>query len=62
MENIKTRLKSTVVWVAIVAQIIVIVGLFYPDIADYIKIIGACIIEIATVVGILNNPTDVEKF
>lgn len=58
MKNIKERLKSKVVWVAIIAQIIIIVGLFFPNVADYIKIIGACAVQIATVIGVLNNPTD----
>lgn len=56
------RLKSPVVWLAVLAQVCIIIGLFAPDISDTVKIIGTCVIEICTVFGILNNPTDKGAF
>jgi uncharacterized membrane protein len=56
------RLKSKVVWLAVLAQVLLIVGLYIPDIANEVKIVGSAAIEIATLFGILNNPTDKESF
>lgn len=58
----QNRWKSKVVWLAVLAQILVIVGLFVPGIAESIKIVGTAIIEILTLFGILNNPTDKDNF
>ncbi|MDE6123754.1 MAG: phage holin family protein [Eubacterium sp.] len=58
----KTRLKSPVVWLAVLAQICVIITLFVPDIENTVKTVGVCIIEILTLFGILNNPTDEKSF
>ena len=58
----KTRLKSPVVWLAVLAQICVIITLFVPDIENTVKTVGMCIIEILTLFGILNNPTDGKNF
>lgn len=58
----KDRIKSPVVWLAVLAQICIIIGLFAPDISDTVKVIGTCVIEICTVFGILNNPTNREGF
>lgn len=58
----KERLKSPVVWGSVLAQIILIVGLFIPEIADSVKVIGTAAIEILTVFGVLNNPTDKDNF
>lgn len=58
----KERLKSPVVWLAVLAQICIILGLFLPDVSDTVKVIGTCIIEICTLFGVLNNPTDKENF
>lgn len=60
--NMKERLKSPVVWGSVLAQIILIVGLFIPEIADSVKVIGTAAIEILTVFGVLNNPTDKDNF
>jgi len=62
MSEVQSRVRSKYVWVAIIAQVIIIVALFFPQIADYIKVIGACVVEIATVLGILNNPSNADKF
>jgi len=58
----KARLKSPVVWVAILAQICIIIALFSPSVSREVKIIGMCVVEILTLLGILNNPTDCKKF
>ena len=58
----KERLKSKVVWLSVLAQVIIIVGVFCPDITDEVKIIGTALLEIATLFGILNNPTDRDNF
>ena len=61
-KTMQNRFKSPVVWLAVLAQICVIVGLFAPDVTDTAKVIGTSIIEILTLFGILNNPTDKEGF
>lgn len=61
MQN-QNRLKSKVVWTAIIAQIVLIVGLYLPDIAPQIKVIGGAVIEILTLFGVLNNPTNKSNF
>ena len=58
MKNIKDRLKSKVVWTAIIAQVLLIVALFMPEMSDTIKIVSTAVVEILTLVGVLNNPTD----
>ena len=58
MKNIKDRLKSKVVWTAIIAQVLLIVALFMPEMSDNIKIVSTAVVEILTLVGVLNNPTD----
>lgn len=61
-KTVLERMKSPVVWLAVIAQVVVIVGLFKPEISDTIKIVGTAIVEMLTLFGILNNPTDGEKF
>ena len=58
----KKRLKSKVVWLSVLAQVLLIVGVFIPNISDEVKIIGTALIEIATLFGILNNPSDRDNF
>lgn len=58
----QNRFKSSVVWLAVLSQILLVVGLFQPNIADEIKIIGTAVIETLTLFGILNNPTDKSNF
>ena len=62
MKTVKERLRSPIVWSAILAQILIIIGLFIPGIADTIKIVATSVIEILTIVGILNNPSDRKNF
>jgi uncharacterized membrane protein len=58
----QNRFKSKVVWASVLAQVLVIVGLFLPQLSDTIKVIGTSILEIVTVLGILNNPSDATNF
>lgn len=58
----KKRLTSKVVWLAVLAQVLIIVEVFIPQISQEVKIISTALIEIATLFGILNNPTDKENF
>ena len=51
--SMKERLKSKVVWLSVLAQVLLIVGVFIPNISDEVKIIGTALIEIATLFGIL---------
>lgn len=56
------RLRSKVVWAAVLAQVLLVLGLYMPNMATEIKIVGGAIIEIFTLFGILNNPTDKDNF
>lgn len=58
----KLRLKSPIVWAAIIAQICIVIAMFSPSISEEVKTIGMCVVEILTILGILNNPTDCKKF
>lgn len=58
----KERLKSPVVWLGVLAQVCIAIALFKPEISDTVKVIGTVIIEIATLFGFLNNPTNREEF
>ena len=56
------RIKSPVVLTAVLAQVILIIGLIRPDITENIKIAGTAVIEVLTLIGILNNPSEKKKF
>lgn len=58
----KERLKSKVVWLAVSAQVLLIITVFAPEVTNEIKIVATSIIEIATLFGVLNNPTDKDNF
>lgn len=59
----RSRLKSPVVWAAALAQIILILGLFVAkDVSDTVKVVGTALIELATLFGVLNDPTNPEGF
>lgn len=61
-ETIKERLKSPVVWAAVIAQICAVVSIFAPSQSETVKTVAVCIIEILTLFGILNNPCDKSGF
>lgn len=54
----QNRFRSPVVWFALLAQLLIVVGMFMPEISDNVRIIGTVLIEACTVMGILNNPTN----
>jgi len=59
----QNRLTSTVVWAAVLGQVLLILGLFVaPEISDTVKIVGFAVIEILTLFGVLNNPTSKTNF
>ena len=61
-QEIIKRLRSKVVWLGIIAQILNIVVLLRPDVADTVKIVLMSVVEILTLFGLLNNPSDRENF
>ncbi len=56
------RFKSPIVWLSVMAQICIVIAMFSPQMSNNIKIIGTSLIEIATILGVLNNPTSKETF
>ena len=59
----QNRLKSRVVWLSVIAQIILIMSIYVsPDLTEEVKVILTALVEIFTIFGILNNPTEKEKF
>ena len=62
MKTILQRLRSKAVWWAVLAQVLLILGLVMPSITNEVKIVGGAVIEIVTLFGILNNPTDSNNF
>jgi uncharacterized membrane protein len=58
----QNRFKSKVVWLAVLAQVLLVVGLYMPDLSSQIKTVGTAIIEILTLFAFLNNPTEADKF
>lgn len=60
--EIKKRLKSPVVWTAVLMQVCLIIALFNKELSEIIKIIGTSVVEILTLFAILNNPSDKENF
>lgn len=56
------RLKSPIVWMGIISQIMAILVMCYPEFSEPFKIGATAIVEILTLIGILNNPTDKENF
>ena len=58
----KERLTSKVVWLSVVAQFTLLVAMYNQNWGSEVKIILTSIIEILTLFGVLNNPTDKENF
>jgi len=61
-KEILKRLRSKIVWIAVVSQVLLIVMLLKPEIANEVKVISMAIIEIVSLFGFLNNPSDKEGF
>ncbi len=58
----QNRLRSKVVWGAVLGQILLIIGLYLPNISNEVKVVGSAVIEIFTLFGVLNNPTNKNGF
>lgn len=62
MKTVLERAKSKVVWLTVLSQILVIVALVNPELNSVTKTVATSVLEILTVFGVLNNPTDSENF
>ena len=58
----QNRFRSKVVWGAVLGQILLVIGIFLPNISNEVKVVGGAVIEILTLFGILNNPTNKDGF
>ena len=61
----QNRFKSKVVWLAVLAQVIVILqitGLLTVSEIEMINISVTAVLQILTLFGVLNSPTDADKF
>lgn len=61
----QNRLKSPVLWAAIVAQvlsILLLVGVIDVGLSETINQVVASVLQIGVLVGVLNNPTDKASF
>jgi uncharacterized membrane protein len=59
------RFKSKVVWLAVLAQVVVILqltGVLEVSQIDIVNGVATAIIQTLVLFGILNNPTDKENF
>lgn len=44
----KQRLKSPIVWLAVLAQVCIVLAMFSQQLGDEVKVIGTCVVEILT--------------
>ena len=61
----QSRLKSKVVWLAVLAQVVVILqltGLFQVSDIEIVNGVATAVIQILVLFGVLNNPTDKDNF
>ena len=61
--NTQNRWRSYVLWAAIISQVAVIIGLVggwqYIGLTDTLfKAVATAVLELFSIVGIVNNPTD----
>ena len=64
-QKIRNRLKSPIVWMSIASQILsvmVLLGVIGQDWSNAITGIVSALLEALTVFGVLNNPTEANKF
>lgn len=62
-ETVKEKIKSPVVWIAVIAELgAIITIIFGENISAEIKTILTSIITILTLFGILNNPNNPDDF
>lgn len=66
MNNIDmTRLKSPVLWISLLAQVVsmlILLGVIDTGMGEAINGVVAAVCELLTVFGVLNNPTDRSNF
>ena len=61
----QNRWKSKILWAAIIGQVVsilVLTGVIDFGIAQQIEQVGALSLQILTILGIVNNPTDGENW
>jgi len=58
----QNRFTSPVVWAAVLGQVLLVLGLFAPDITDTVKVVGFAVIEVLTLFGVFNDPTNKTGF
>lgn len=61
----QSRLRSPVVWAAVVAQILTLlltVGWIDIGLSEAVTQIVAGVLQLLVIFGVLNNPTDSERF
>lgn len=61
----QNRLKSPVVWAAVVAQVVTILltlGVIGGGVGDTVNQVVAGILQLLVIFGVLNDPTDGEHF
>lgn len=59
------RLKSKVVWMAILAQVVIVMqvtGILPTSDIEVVNVVVTAIIQVLVLIGVLNNPTNSEKF
>ena len=61
-KNVLEKIKSPVVWVAVIAQMTALFALYDTGMSEQFKTVATIIIEILTLFGILNNPNNREGF
>ena len=58
----QSRWRSRAAWATLIAQAVIIVGIFWPDVSDTIKAIGTALIAVAAGFGAFNNPENKTGF
>ena len=59
------RWKSPVLWGAVVAQVLsllLVTGIIDTGMSEVINTIAVAVLELLTLFGVLNNPTDKQRF
>lgn len=61
----QNRLKSPIVWTAVVAQILamlVVLGVIDTGLSDTLNAVAVSVLELLVAFGVLNNPTNKQGF
>ena len=59
------RLRSKVVWMAILAQVVIVMqvtGVLPVSDIEIVNTVVTAVIQVLVLIGVLNNPTNSEKF